>query len=99
MALIEIHLQEGWDGDHVEILIDGNGWVDQHSVTTDYSLGLAWMERISVQAGRHQVEVVLPDRELVARLSVDVDDELYLGIVIEGDRISFVTQAEGFSYF
>ena len=99
MALMEIHLQEGWDDDHVQVTIDRAGFVDQYSVSTDYSLGLAWMERFSIPAGEHEVEVEVPIRQLSERLSVVVEGEFYLGIRIDNDQISFVSRSEPFVYF
>ncbi|MGH3648059.1 MAG: hypothetical protein ACRDTM_12895 [Micromonosporaceae bacterium] len=97
MGTVVVALERGFTGHHVLIRVDDNVVLDATNVTTDPSSGVAGS--VAVDTGpRCQVEVSLPELDLVRQRQLDVgqltylrvslsdSEELTLSLVLEGPR-------------
>lgn len=75
---LHIHLQGGFDHDHVNISVDGNT-VFEDTVTTNNVLGLAHSFDIEKNHGTHQIGVNVNNVVSVID-SFDLNSELWVGI-------------------
>lgn len=98
MKTLHIDLQTGFEGDAVTITVDGDTVYEDPEVTTSLLTGFADSFELTVETGTHQVEVQLPDRAITGSTSVEMEQELYLGISVEGEQVVFRLSEEPFGY-
>ena len=95
MPELNIDLQEGFEGDRVEIQVDGRT-VSRDSVKTRYQIGLADSIRISAGADAKLVTVTLPDRGLSG--TFELTGAPYLAVSIKDGAVAFTPSHESFRY-
>lgn len=85
MATLQVHLQEGFEGEPVVLRLGGRIVADRPSVSTRPQLGLAEIVRLDVPPGHHVLEVALPARHRSEEIPFDLDRELHLALSLERD--------------
>lgn len=98
MASLHIALEEGFEGDLVVVRVNGRDVYDKQDVKTRLQIGLADSFNTSVERGKAQVEIAVPTRKLTEKLSVDVDDRIFVGASLQGDAIRCRVSKEPFGY-
>ncbi len=98
MGVLEIHLQEGFADDRVMIGVNGREVYRTDLLTTKALIGVADSVRTEVSSGHVEIVIDLPLRSLSGRLSVELEDQLYVGVSLIGGRIVFDSSAEPFGY-
>ena len=98
MAKLHIHLQRGFEEDRVVVEIAGKKEYNQSEVTTSLLTGLADSFEVEVPDSVVPVFVHLPGRDLRTEIEVDVAQEVYLGLSVEGGRIVPRISEEEFGY-
>lgn len=98
MASLHIALEEGFEGDLVVVRVNGRDVYDKQDVKTRLQIGLADSFNTSVERGKAQVEIAVPTRKLTEKLSVDVDDRIFVGASLQGDAIRYRVSKEPFGY-
>lgn len=99
MATLKIDLQAGFDDDDVRVKLDGRDVMARHSVTTDYSIGLAASdEHADVDPGDHELEISVPSRSITRRVIITVAGDTYAAVATDGADVTVTTQAEPFRY-
>lgn len=94
MATLTVDLQDGFDGDEVEVAVDGERRWQQDAVTTNVAVSLAASVPLEVPDGPADVRVSLPGRGLAASLPVDVAGDVHLAANVEGGRLRLERLAE-----
>jgi hypothetical protein len=64
MPKMRLDLQEGFNNDDVEILVNGNAVFRTAGVTTKRMLGLALATEVEVPAGPLHIEIPVPTKKL-----------------------------------
>jgi hypothetical protein len=85
MAVLHVHLQDGFSGEPVTIRLDGRTVVEKSSVKTRPQLGLAEIIELSPPHGRLTLEVQVPAQVLRETITLDPDRDLYLGLSLRAD--------------
>ena len=85
MAMLHIHLQEGFSGEPVTIRLNGRTVVEKQSVKTRPQLGLAEIIDLSPPHGRLTLEIQVPAQVLSEILTLDPNRELYFGLSLRAD--------------
>jgi len=98
MASLHIALEEGFEGDVVVVRVNGSEVYDNQDVKTRLQIGLADSFDTSVGRGKAQIEIAVPTRKLTEKVSVDVDDRIFLGASLQGDSIRCRVSKEPFGY-
>jgi len=98
MAKLGIDLQEGFENDEVVVTIDGQESFRHTAVRTKRVLGLAMNDTIDVANGKHAIEISVPTRNLHHKLTINLRDELHLGISLRGSELDVITREERFGY-
>jgi hypothetical protein len=99
MAELHIALQEGFDGDEVIVLIDGQDVYRRPGVTTRTQIGLADSFTRKVADRRVAVEVRLPGRGASGLIDVDGNRPCHIGVsVTPAGRVALRAQDEPFGY-
>jgi hypothetical protein len=94
MATLTVDLQEGFEGDPVEVIVDGEPrWRDEQ-VTTNVAVSLAASVPLEVPDGPADVRVALPARGLEARLAVDAAGEVHLAANVAAGQLRLERLAE-----
>jgi hypothetical protein len=99
MVNLVIDLQEGFKDDTVVILVNDQEVFQKQGLSTDYSIGFADRAECQGPPGKRTVEVRLPQKNLTARVEVDVQDTKYLGVEVQEGRIEFTKSDDIFLYF
>jgi hypothetical protein len=99
LAILTIDLQDGYDNDEVVILINGEERYRNGSLRTDYAIGLAQSIQLGVPEGALQLRVNIPTRKLIADRPLDIAADVFVGVSLLNDAISFRVSEERFSYF
>ena len=94
MGALTVDLQDGFDGDEVEIAVNGERRWQQDGVTTNVAVSLAASVPLEVPNGPADVRVSLPDRGLAASLLVDVAGDVQLAANVEDGRLRLERLAE-----
>lgn len=71
MPTVTVDLQDGFDGDTVEIEVDGGPRWREDAVTTNLVVSLAASVPLEVEAGEHELRVAVPSRGVEAVLRID----------------------------
>lgn len=98
MGTLHTDLQTGFQNDSVAIAVDGETVYEKDTVTTSLLEGMADSFEVTIESGTHQVNVQLPDRNMEASHSVDVKQDIYLGISVEEGKIVFRQSENPFGY-
>lgn len=98
MATLDIHLQEGFEGEEVVVRVDGEERLRRDAVRTRRALALAEHVSFDVDAGPRIVEVSIPTKSIEKRLEVEVRDRLYIGLGLAGDELRVRIRDKPFGY-
>lgn len=98
MATVHVALQEGFDNDTVIIRINGQDVFHKSGVKTRLQIGYADSVEVPVQEDRANIEVRLPQKQLVKTTALAVAAKIYVGVSIRGGEIDFHVSAEPFGY-
>ena len=98
VALLHVAFQEGFEGDDVAIAVDGKEVHRDENLTTRLQIGRAGSIDVPVERGLHELEVVLPKREIAKRFSVQVEERAYVAISLEGNELTHKLSGEPFRY-
>lgn len=85
MAMLYVHLQDGFSGEPVTIRLDGKTVAENSAVKTRPQLGLAEIIPLEVPPGRHTLEVQVPAHTQVETITLGPDQELYIGLSLNPD--------------
>jgi hypothetical protein len=80
---IELHLQEGFGGETVEIALD-DAPLARVAARTRMQLGLAHVERLQARAGQ-TLSVAIPQKHLAARLVLDAASPFVTANLVGGE--------------
>lgn len=96
--VVHVDLREGWDGDLVQVSIDGQIRFEQR-VTTRLQIGLADSFTVNVDRESVHVLVRVPDRGSTASREIRLAAEHWIGIGLDAQgRIELVDQPAPFGY-
>ena len=98
MAIVEIHLQDGFEDDEVVVLMDGREVFSSDSVTSKALLGLAETITLEADTAGHEVTVELPRRGVSGNTSVPASERSYVGVTRQGDSLELIVTGEPFGY-
>ena len=94
MAIVEIHLQDGFEGDEVVVLMDGREVFSSESVTSQALLGLAETITLEADTAGHEVTVELPRRGVSGNTSVPASERSYVGVTRQGDSLELIVTGD-----
>lgn len=105
MPTLVIDLQEGFGGDEVVIELDGREVFREPNVRTDMRVGRAVLApgrparyRAELPEGPHAVQVSLPRRKLSAQIDLAAAAETYLGVSVEGEKVTHIISDRPMGY-
>ena len=98
MAVLHVHLQEGFANDSVRIRVGGREVFAKDGVTTKLLLGYADTLDVQVVEGLVNVEVVVSSRNISTTIPLQVARATYLGISIEHGTIEHLISDQPFGY-
>ena len=91
-----VHLQEGFSGDAVRILIDGE-LIFKGRPTTDPRLGIAEKFSGSAPSTNINLTIEIPGRNIKSAHNIDLTKAKGLGISVQNGKVSII-QADAFGY-
>jgi hypothetical protein len=97
---LHVELQEGWDGDLVEVVVDGKPAYEGRPSTrmqTGYAAGVE-IDVPDDPGRRVVVEVRLPERGIVSRHEVETGPETWVGLTLSGETVQVRDQPSAFGY-
>ena len=83
MPTLTVHLREGFFHVPVVVLVNGQERFRSDSVTTRMQIGLAKMVPLEVEAGKVEVEIMLPSLRQSVRDNVSVSANAHLGVDLD----------------
>ncbi len=96
---LQLDLQEGFDGNTIVILIDGQESWRKKGVQTKYQIGLADSFSTRVPTGTVKITIEQPDMHQTHNISLPLDGPTYVGIVRSEDGcITHKEQIQPFHY-
>jgi len=98
MHPLHIALQDGFQGQHVRITVNGQGVYDRAGVRTDLRIARADAVDVSAPAPRARIEVTAEPGGYSGAADVDVVATPYVAIDLANGSIRFKTSAEPFAY-
>lgn len=98
MATLHIDLQEGWEGDEVLIYVDGVECRHVPEARTRNQIGLAMQIEADTAPGRRTIAISVPGRALEGVHVIDIKDEHWVAVSVQGDRLIFHDQPELYGY-
>ena len=98
MAIVEIHLQEGFQDDEVVVLMDGREVFSGPSVTSQALLGLAETISLETDTEGHEITVELPRLGISGNTSVPASERSYVGVTKMDDHLELIVTGEPFGY-
>jgi hypothetical protein len=99
MAVLAIHLQEGFQDDAVIIRTDGRERARREHVTTRLLVGHAeTVELESSAPGPVRLEVALPNRQIAGSTTLSASGDVFVGVNVEGGTVVFAVQDRPFTY-
>jgi len=87
MARLVVDLVDGFEGDDVELVVDGEVVERLEDVRTSLLVGTAARFEVAVADGRAEVAVRVPARSLEAAVTVEPGEETHLVASIDGGRL------------
>ena len=94
MPTLTIDLQEGFEGDRVEVWLDGERAWEADEVTTNLSVSLAASVPLEVELGEAEVWVSLPERSVDALTTLVVDGDRHLAANVDDSGVRLEELAE-----
>jgi hypothetical protein len=82
MALLQIALQDGFEGDAVVVQVNGETVLDQTGVRTQHQVGAAAFVEKEVPAGAIQLRILLPERRVDETLALRVAGDTFVGLSV-----------------
>jgi len=99
MPLLHVALQEGFTGDTVVIRAGGKEVFRKSNVKTRLQTGFADSAETEMSPGSVAVNIELPEKRVSESFTVDLKNNLYLGISLGPDnQIKHKVSAEPFGY-
>src|SRR2546421_5858226 len=96
--MLQVDLQDGFDGDEVTVKVDGHVAFHDQQVSTLTVIGRAATFTVDTGASGVDVDVELPGRQLRDSFRVDVTATPHLGISVSGGQLSHRVSSEAFGY-
>jgi hypothetical protein len=97
--IISIDLQEGFNNDKVEILINGAMLYEKENVSTRYQIGLADRFEADIAGSQAEIEINLPEKKINKKITLSLDRNIYIGFSIKGkEEIEHVVKEDEFHY-
>lgn len=94
---LHVALQEGFDGDRVEVVVAGSRY-DFPSLSTRNQIGLADEIELDAPVGPVEARVALPDRSLDARTGYQLAVETWLAVNLVAGTVEFAWAEAPFFY-
>jgi hypothetical protein len=79
---LQINLQDGFNGDEVNISINGKQVYHKKDVRTRTQIGLADMIETRISSGQVSLEIQLVNRQISKVIDTQVTDTLHIGISV-----------------
>lgn len=98
MPKLEIHFNEGFNGNDAEIRVNGAAAARLRNVSTNWSIGLAGTVDLEVPTGNCLVEIAL-NGEQSAKTELTISEETYLHVRHEQGRLHFQSSNTPPAYF
>lgn len=98
MTTLHIHLQTGFRDDTVEVAVDGEPVYRGTDITTSLLEGIAEDFEVNVEDDTHQVTVTLPDRGISSSTTIEIGQDVYLGVSVEDGELLFRVSDDPFGY-
>lgn len=98
MGQLTIALEEGFEGTHVVLHVNGVRQLDDANVTTRPQIGLARTMTVDVSDGPVQVDIELPERALARRIELEAGTGSHLGLSISDGNLTHRISEEPFRY-
>jgi len=95
VTALHVELQNGWEGQPVEVRLDGSLLADLRP-RTRYQIGLAEALEFEVEPGAHVLEIV--EGDLVAREELAIEAETWVGASHAAGGIELRVQSAPFMY-
>jgi hypothetical protein len=87
MQKFSVYLENGFDHDHVTLVVDDRLLAEQSDLSTRYQIGLAHKVDITVpDAGPNVLRVGLPDRGRTAEVTLDAASGRHIRVNLVGDE-------------
>lgn len=96
MTTLHIELQDGWEGQSVEVRLDGALLADLRP-RTRYQIGLAEALEVEVEPGAHTLAIAV-GTGAEAREELTTDAETWVGVSLDADRLDLRVQPDPFLY-
>jgi hypothetical protein len=87
VSSLTVSLEDGFDRDHVVVIVDGVVVLDERQVSTRYQISLAREVTTEVPAGVARVGVALPERGLESALDIDAARTPTVRVSVRDERI------------
>jgi hypothetical protein len=98
MAVINVALEEGFEGDTVIVEVNGRQVFEQDGVSTRTQIGLAELFEVAVDERDTVVEVRVSTRGATGSITHPVVDGLHVGVSVQQGDIVFRTSEGPFGY-
>ncbi len=98
MPPLSISLQDGFQDDLVILRIDGHEVLRQEHVSTKLLLGYAETLVLEVAVGQHQVEILLPQKNLRATIPLHLTAAIYIGVSVAAGKIDYLVSSTPFGF-
>jgi len=96
--VLTIVLEDGFDGEPVEVTVDGRTVIDEAGVRTDQRIGVAHAVQVPTPAGPFDVAVAVPSRSLRATHRIELPTDTSVGISILAGAVVFRSSPTDFTY-
>lgn len=96
--VVSVALQDGFEGDHVIVRINGEAVLDAPNVRTDQRIGLASAVDVAVGEDASELVVEVPDRGLHAIRQIDDEAPPFLGVSLLNGQLVLTTSNTPFGY-
>jgi len=88
MQKFSVYLENGFDHDHVRLVVGGQLLAEEFDVSTRYQIGLARKVDIAIpEAGPDVLRVGLPDRGLTAEVVLEAASGQHIRVNLAGDQL------------
>ena len=90
MALLNLHLTDGFAGDHVIVSVDGTKVFERDGVTTNELLGkAASLAAVTTATDRPTITLELPGKSVLDTITVDLGKGSHVPIALESGQIRY----------
>ena len=93
---LEVHLQSNFDGERVQVKIDGRT-VFHDRVRTDHLIGLADVIALKLPEGKYRVRIEV-DGEFSTEQQFELEDRLFIGVTFHRRSIPESSIVEGIHF-